>query len=116
VQASYANSFVREINAGNCGTMLSHAFRQDTATTADVEDIFSFDPGKPINPFEAKRVDLVQRFEFALRIPPTMGKRAEFIDFVLVGVEHGAHDVRLSLNTSINHEVHEEHEEHEDKQ
>jgi hypothetical protein len=39
-----------------------------------------------IDPFQAQRIDLVQRPELALRVPPAVGELAEFLQLGRVGV------------------------------
>ncbi len=50
------------------------------------------DPGefrKTVDPVQAQRIDLVERLELALRIPPAVRERAEFFQFPGVGVHIG---------------------------
>jgi len=39
-----------------------------------------------VDPVQAQRVDLVERLELALRIPPAVRERAEFFQFLRIGV------------------------------
>jgi len=41
-----------------------------------------------VDPVQTQRIDIVQRLEFAIRIPPAMGEFAKFVEFCTVGVEH----------------------------
>jgi hypothetical protein len=42
-----------------------------------------------VDPVQANGVEFVQRFEFGVRVPPTMREVAEFLQFVGIGVGHG---------------------------
>ena len=42
-----------------------------------------------VDPFQAQRIDLVQRPELALRVPPAVGQLAEFLELCGVRVSWG---------------------------
>ncbi len=44
-------------------------------------------PRDLIDPAQAQRVDLVQRLEFAVRIPPAVGELAEFLELQRIDVD-----------------------------
>src|SRR5258706_54935 len=70
------------------------ANRNDLALRLIVENIAP--ANEALDGAEPKRIDLVQRPEFARGIPPAMRERAEFGDFGWVDVhETSIHDIRL---------------------
>jgi hypothetical protein len=89
MQTGYAKRLFGKVNAGYFGAALRHAFRQNAAATANINNLLPSKSGVLVDPLQAKRIDGVQWFEFAVRIPPAMSELAEFVEFVLVGVEHG---------------------------
>jgi len=58
------------------------------AATADVEHTLAGQADGVVDPVQAQGVDIVQRLEFAVRIPPAVGEFSKFVEFGLVGVEH----------------------------
>ncbi|EHP42010.1 hypothetical protein OR16_16702, partial [Cupriavidus basilensis OR16] len=63
-----------------------HALRQDATTAANVDHVLALDVGDAIDPAEPQGIELVQRLELTLRIPPAMGQLAELVDFARIGV------------------------------
>lgn len=52
VQAGDAEGFFREVDSGDVGATLGHAFCEDAATAANIENRLSRKFGVAINPFE----------------------------------------------------------------
>ena len=65
-----------------------HRLGEDAAAAADVEHLLAGEAALPVDPVQAQRVDLVQRPELALRVPPAVRELAEFLELGGVGV-HG---------------------------
>ncbi|MPN01134.1 hypothetical protein SDC9_148337 [bioreactor metagenome] len=89
VQLGNAERLFGKINAGDVGSTCRHAFGEQSAATADIEDTLAGQADCTIDPVKAQRVDVVQRLEFAVRVPPAVGKFSKFVEFGLIGVEHG---------------------------
>jgi hypothetical protein len=77
------------VDAGDRGAALGHGFAEDAAAAADVEHFLAGQADALVNPVDAQRVDVVQRFELAFAVPPAMGQGFEFGDFGVVDVAHG---------------------------
>src|SRR6266853_3095533 len=75
-----------KVDAFHARPATRHGFGQDTAAAADVERGFPREFSDAGYPVQAQRVDLVERLELALRIPPAVRERAEFFQFPGVGV------------------------------
>src|SRR4029077_11453494 len=85
----------REIDTFDFCTAPRHRLGQDSAAAADVERRFSGELRDAVDPLQAQRIDLVERLELALRIPPAVRERAEFFQFLRIGVHlSGCHPER----------------------
>src|SRR6185369_5788106 len=72
------------------GAAARHRLGEDAAAAAHVDHLLARQPREAVDPVQAQRVDVVQRLEFARRVPPAMRELAEFVELGLVGV-HAAH-------------------------
>ena len=88
MQSRHAKRFVGQIDAGDLGAVVGHGFGENAAAAADVEHrlpckltALAGDVTQP------QRIDVVQRFEFAGRIPPMVRERAELGELRRVGVD-----------------------------
>ena len=86
--------FFGEVDTGYISTAHRHAFRQNAAAATDIEHAFALDADQFVDVIQAQRVDLVQGFEFAVRIPPACGQRTELGEF-------GRIDVWVGLRSHI---------------
>ena len=98
VELCHLQRLLREIDAGHARAALRHGLGEDAAAASDIERRFPRERGEPVDPVQAQRIDLVQRLELALRVPPAVRERAEFFQFPGIGVH-----VRpsLALETKI---------------
>ena len=83
------------VDADHGRAALGHGFTEDAAAATDVEDFLAGQADAFVNPVDPQRVDVVQRFEFALAVPPAMGQGFEFGDFGVVDVAHGLSPLKL---------------------
>ena len=67
-----------QVDALDARAQLRHRFGQDAAAAADVEHRLPFNAAMRVDPVQAQGIDLVQRLEFAARVPPAVGQFAEF--------------------------------------
>ncbi len=92
MQFGHRERGVAQIDAGDRGAMRRHALGENAAAAADVEHGLALEPDAIIYIVEAQRVDVVQRLELAVRVPPARGQLLEFGDFfgidVLGGLGH----------------------------
>src|SRR3954468_11438196 len=88
MQLRYTQAFLAEIDPGDLGAALRHRLGEDAAAAADVEHLLAGEAGGAVDPFQAQRVDLVQRPELALRVPPAVRELRKFVELGGVGV-HG---------------------------
>jgi hypothetical protein len=72
-----------------CAARARHRLGQDAAPAAHVEHRLAAQAGQFVDPAQAQRVDLVQRPELAVRVPPAVGKVTELGEFLHVDVLHG---------------------------
>ena len=86
------------VDAGDVGTARRHRFGQDATSTTDVEHLLPFEADACIDIVQAQRVDLVQRLELAVRIPPAFGQLLELVDFAVIDIDC-RHFGRLALTT-----------------
>ena len=86
VQLRHLQRLVRHVDAGDLGAAARHRFGEDAAAAADVEHALAGERGAAVDPVEAQRIDLVQRTELAVRVPPARGELAEFLELGRVGV------------------------------
>ena len=72
----------RQVDAQHLGAAPRHRIGQDAAAAADVEHALARQRRDALDPVQAQRIDLVQRPEFAVRVPPAMGQLAELGEFL----------------------------------
>src|SRR5690349_22971995 len=63
-----------------------HRLGEDSPAAADVERGFPGELCDAVDPVQAQRIDVVQRLELAPRVPPAVRERAEFLQFLRIGV------------------------------
>src|SRR5262249_61175572 len=68
----------------------AHPLGEYATAAADIEGRLAREARNTVDPGQAQRVDLVQRLELALRVPPAVRERAEFREFLRIGV-HASH-------------------------
>jgi hypothetical protein len=54
-----------------------------------------------VDPAQANRIEFMQRFEFGVRVPPTMREVAKFLQFVGIGVGHGGSCLDESVERAL---------------
>src|SRR5205085_2338122 len=86
VKLGDAQRFLREIGARDARAARRHRLGEDAAAAADIQHALAREPDARVDPAAAQRIDLVQRTELALRVPPAMRELAEFLEFRRVGV------------------------------
>ena len=89
MQLGDLQGLVAQVDAGDLRAQAGHAFRQDAAAAADIQHGLAGQAGEAVDVVQAQRVDVVQRLEFAVRVPPAVGQLGEFFQFDRVGVGHG---------------------------
>ena len=77
MQLGDAQAFLAKVDARHLGAAPRHRLGEDAAAAADVEHLLAGEAGGAVDPFQAQRVDLVQRPELALRVPPAVRELAE---------------------------------------
>ena len=93
VQPGHLKRLVGQVHAQRGGsTCLGQGFGEDAAAAAHVHHVEAGQAAAGLldDPFQAQRVDVVQGFEFAVRVPPPRGERLELVEFGLVDVGSGA--------------------------
>jgi hypothetical protein len=83
-----AQRLLRKVDPGHARPAPCHGLGEDAAAAADVEHRARLEARMPGDPFQAQRIDVVQRPELAFRVPPAVGEVAEFFDFGRVDVGH----------------------------
>src|SRR6185436_891910 len=92
VQLRDPEGFFRKVDAGHIGAEARHRLAQDSAAAADVEHALAGEMRQAVDPAQAQWIELVQRPEFALRVPPAVRELAEFRELGRVCVLfHGCH-------------------------
>ena len=86
VQIGNLDQFFAEVNTGDIGAELGQSFAENTTPATDIDNTLAADVDKITDKADAQRIDIVQRFKFPVRIPPALGQRPEFMDFVSVYV------------------------------
>ncbi len=87
VQASDAQGLLAHVDAGDLGAPTSHALGEDAAAATDVEDALAKQAAALVgDPVKAHRVDLMQRLELSLHVPPAGGDGFEFGDFCQIDI------------------------------
>src|SRR2546428_808342 len=89
-QLGDAQRFLREVDTRDLGAAAGHRFAEDAAAAAHIEHALRPEARALVDPVEAQRIDVVQRAELAVRVPPAMGELAEFLQLCRVGV-HRSH-------------------------
>jgi hypothetical protein len=59
---------------------------EQPAAAAHIQHVFAVDVGVLVNPASAQRIDVVERFEFAIGVPPAGRQLLEFGDFISIDV------------------------------
>lgn len=88
VQPGDAERLLREIDSRDFGPADRHTLGKQAAAAANIEDALARQADGSVYPVEAQWIDVVQRLELAVRIPPAMGEVAELFEFGWIGVEH----------------------------
>src|SRR4029079_15699409 len=65
-----------------------HGLGKYPAATTNVQHTLASESRNTIHVSEPQRIDLVQRLEFALRIPPAVGQLTEFLEFDRIDIDH----------------------------
>src|SRR4051794_291041 len=86
MQLRDTQAFLAEVDAGDLGAAARHRLGEDAAAAADVEHLLAGEAGGAVDPFQAQRVDLVQRPEFALGVPPAVCELRKLLELCGVGV------------------------------
>ena len=86
VQAGDCQRPLGHVDSGNGCSGVGHGFGEDATPTADIHNAPAGELGALSNPVETQGIDLVQRAEIALRIPPARCQRIELGDLGLVDV------------------------------
>ena len=82
----------RKIDSRHRCAQPRHRFGEDAAAAADVEHFPACERRQAVDPAQAQRVEVVQRPELALRVPPAVREFAEFRELGRVCVRrHGLH-------------------------
>src|SRR5262245_3716013 len=97
MQLRHLERLIRKVYADDIRAACSHGLCQYAAPAAGIEHALVFEPHEPIDMIEPQRVDLVQRLEFGIGIPPPVGQLAEFFEFAGIDVDHGPYFF-LALN------------------
>ena len=85
MQARDGERLLREVDAHHPGAAPRHAFGEQAAAAADVQNLPAGESGARFDVVEAGRIQVVQGPKFAVRVPPARRRRVEFRD--LRGVE-----------------------------
>ena len=93
VQFGDLERLVGQVDPADIRPEARHGFGEDAPAAADIQHLFPGERRVAVDPGEAERVDLVQRLEFAARVPPAMGELAEFLQLCGVCVAGGCHGV-----------------------
>src|SRR3970040_1465757 len=83
-----AQRLLREVDAGDARAAARHGLRKDPAAAADIEHLLPRELRMAVDPLQAQGIDIVQRLEFARRVPPAGRAVVELADFRLVDVRH----------------------------
>ncbi|MNZ68379.1 hypothetical protein D3C78_866440 [compost metagenome] len=89
VQLGHGQWRFTHVDAGDGGATQGHGFTEDAAAAADIEDLLAGQLDPLVDPVDPQRVDVVQRLELALAVPPAVGQGFELGDFGVVDVAHG---------------------------
>ena len=88
MQLGYCQRRFAHVDAGHAGAALGHGFAENATAAANVEHLLAGQADAFVDPVDAQRVDVMQRFEFAFTVPPAVGKGFKFGDFGAVDVAH----------------------------
>jgi ribosomal protein L40E len=77
----------RQVDAGHLRAALFHRLGEDAAAATDIGYPLAREAARGVvDPVQAQRIDVVQRLEFAVRIPPSMRERRKFGELGRIGV------------------------------
>src|SRR5690348_158024 len=82
----YAQRFFGKVDAGDACAARRHRLGEDAAAAADIEHARARELGAARDPVEPERIDVVQRPELALRIPPAVRELAELRELCRIDV------------------------------
>ena len=89
MDAGYRQGGFPHIDAGDLGPAPGHAFRQQAATAADIDDFLARQADTFVNVVQAQRVDIVQGAKLRIGVPPLLGKGIEFGNFPGIHIGYG---------------------------
>lgn len=81
VQPGHRQRCFAHVDCSDIGASVRHALGQDAAAAADIQHPFAIQLHPLINVVQAQWVDVVQRFEFTLLIPPAVSHGFKFGNF-----------------------------------
>ena len=80
---------VAHVYAGYLGATRRHGLGKDAAAAAHIQHRLAIEPRQPVDVVEPQGVDVVQRLELAVGVPPAMRELVEFFEFERIDVAHG---------------------------
>ena len=86
MQARDHQRLFSQIDAGHRRAAHRHALGKYAAAATDIKHGLALESDPRINVIEPQRIDIVQRFEIARRVPPLVREFAEFGDFNRIDV------------------------------
>ena len=87
-----------DIDAHHTGPCSRHGLGKNASTAADIKDALAFQSRYPIDIFQPQWIDIMQRLEFAVWIPPSVGQFAEFLQFDGIYVDHLVQRIFFTLS------------------
>ena len=102
VQPGHLQGRLAHVDAGHLGALRRHGLGQDAPAAADVDHLLAGESAAvAVDVVHPQRVDVVQRLEFAVRVPPARGQFLELGDLgrvdVMRGLVHGGKDTETPL-------------------
>jgi hypothetical protein len=79
MQVGHLQRLLGQVDAGHRGALARHRFAEDAAAAADVDDVLAGQRHARVDPFQAQRIDFVQRAELGGRVPPAVREVGEFL-------------------------------------
>jgi hypothetical protein len=93
MELSDTQGFGRQVDAQHFSTLTCGSISQYSTATTNVYQALVRQGHKTLDPPQTQGIDLMERLELTLQIPPTMGELGEFSQFGRVGVDSGCHGV-----------------------
>ena len=79
---------VADVDTRDSGARDRHGLGKEASAAPHIQDTFAFQSCYAVDVAQPQGIDVMQRLEFAVRIPPAVGQFAELLQLDRIDVDH----------------------------